>query len=145
MTNRPVAATRRQRELAYEMADEFETLPLQNGIYDALLEDEQLAGLCDAAAEAAAASEQRERFSEDAEYLEDLKEAWGILSHIVRQRALEVVADTCVTIIHDGDQWIEDGHWDTEEIHDAIQEAREWTQTYTNPVNRVYRLAEVSE
>lgn len=145
MTNRPVAATRRQRELAHEMADDFETPPLQNGIHDALLEDEHLAGLCDAAAEAAAASEQRERFGEDAEYLENLEEAWGMLAYVVRQRALEVVADTCVTIIHDGDQWAEEGPWDIEETHDGIQEAREWTQTYTNAVNRVYQLTEVSE
>lgn len=145
MTNRPVEATRRQRDIAHGMADDFQTTPLHNAVHDALSDDTELVRLCDAVAEAAAASEHRERVHGEDGAFKDLNEAWGILAHVVRQRALEVVADTCVTIIHNGDQWADDDPWNTEEVHDAIQEAREWAQSHTNAVSRIGRMGEVSD
>jgi hypothetical protein len=145
MTDRPVASTRRQREFADGMASDFEYVPVHNTVHDEILDDDQLAWLCDAAATVSIASDLRERsYGEDGKYVENLEEIWGRLDYIARQRALEVVAEACATVIQDGEQWAEDGHWDAETIHKAQDEARQWMRWHTNETNRA-NVEEVSD
>lgn len=136
MTDRPVASTRQQREFA-EMADEFEAVPLHNTVYDEIIDDTQLAQYCDAAAEANNARRSREEaVGEDGEYVEYLNETWGRLAYVARQRALEIVAESCARVIQDGEQWIEADQWDAATIREAQDEAREWMEWHTNETER---------
>lgn len=136
MSYRPRASEIRQKEFA-EMSHEFEAAPLSTTVSEAILADDQLAQLCDAAAEASIASDLRERsHGEESESAEKLHEAWGYLDYVARQRALEVVAESCATVIQDGEQWDEPDHWDADTIHEAQDEAREWMSWHTNETER---------
>jgi hypothetical protein len=144
MSHRPVASTRRQGEFA-DMADDFEAIPLRNTISDAIINDDQLVQFCDAAAEAKNARHSREAaVGEDGTHVEYLNETWGRLVYVARQRALEVVAEACATVIQDEKQWGDDGHWDDETIHEAQDEARQWMRWHTNETNRA-NVEEVSD
>jgi hypothetical protein len=128
---RPRASEIRQQEFA-EMSQEFEAAPLSNTVSEAILDDDQLTQLCDAAAETSIASDLRERsHGEESESAEKLHEAWGYLDYVARQRALEVVAESCEMVIQDGDHWDDDDAIDT-----AQQEAREWMRAHTNETER---------
>lgn len=128
------------------MASDFEQEPLHNKVHDNIGEDEQLAQFCDAAMNADTASDLRERYhGENAEFIEDTREAWGKLSYVARQRAMEVVAETCATLIREGDQWVEDGHWTAQEIEDAQDEAYIWLQSHTNQASRAGVLEAVTQ
>lgn len=131
----------KQSEFVSSMADDFEATALHNNVYDSLNGDDELAQLCDAAAAADTASNCRDETVGGAhDHTQACEEAWGHLSHVARERALEVVAECCATVINDGDEWVGEGHWDAEEIADAKHEAREWLQTHTNVAERVGAL-----
>jgi hypothetical protein len=137
MIERRVASIRRQQEFADDTARDFEADPLHITVHNEIIEDDQLAQLCDAAIEASIASDRREGIhGEDGPGVENLSEAWGRIAYVARQRALEVVAEACATVVQDGDQWIEEGRWNAETIHEAQAEAREWMQAHTNETNR---------
>jgi hypothetical protein len=139
---RPRASEIRQKEFA-EMSQEFEAAPLSNTVYEAILDDDQLTQLCDAAAEASIASDLRERsHDEESESAEKLHEAWGYLDYVARQRALEIVAESCATVIEHSEQWDEPNHWDDDAVANAQQEAREWMKAHTNETHRA-NVAEV--
>ena len=138
MTRRSVSSTRKQKSFASGFAEDFEAAAIQNAVHDDLGEDDQLARLCDAAAAADAAGELRESYhGEGADGVEEIEEAWGKLSHVARQRALEVVAEACARIIDEGDEWAADGHWEADAIAEAKYEARTWLQHHTNEAARV--------
>jgi len=145
MTRRPVASKERQREFAKKMASDFDAAPLHNKVHDRLSEDDQLARLCDAAATADAAGDLRESYHGDgAELVEDVRDAWGKLAHVARKRALEVVAESCRTVIKDGDQWAAAGYWEREKVVDARHEAADWLQYHTTDAERADVLEEVA-
>jgi hypothetical protein len=142
MSYRPRASERRQKEFA-EMSQEFEVAPLSNTVSEAILADDQLTQLCDAAAEASIASDLRERsHGEESESAEKLQDAWGYLDYVARQRALEVVAESCASVIQGGEQWIEADQWDAATIYEAQDEARKWMSEHTNETERA-NVAEV--
>jgi len=146
MTRRPHHSERRQSELSRKYAGDFTHVPLHNEVADRVLEDDQLAQILDAAALANAAADTRVNYhGEDQAYVEKIEDAAGELSWTARQRALEVVAEVCQTIIDDGDDWIDEGHWETGEIRGAQAEAREWLQSNTNAAKRAGVLDAVSE
>jgi hypothetical protein len=131
MIERRVASIRRQREFADDMGRDFEALPLSNTVHDAIIDDDQLAQLCDAAIEASIASDRRECIhGEDGSGVENLTEAWGRIAYVARQRALEVVAEACARVIQDGEQWIENDQWNAETVQHAQQEAQEWMSAH---------------
>jgi hypothetical protein len=136
MSYRPRASEIRQKEFA-GMSHDFETVPLSNTVHDEILDDDQLTQLCDAAAEASIASDLRERsHGEESDSVEQLQEAWGYLDYEARQRALEVIAESCATVIEHGEQWDEPDHWDDDAIDNAQQEARAWMSEHTNETER---------
>ncbi|KOX92146.1 hypothetical protein [Halorubrum tropicale] len=138
MSRRSVSSAKKQDDFATRFAEDFETDALADRIADDLGADDQLARLCDAAASASAAGELRASYhGEDADHVEDVKEAWGILSHVARQRALEVVAEACARTIDEGDEWVEAGHRDADSVREAKFEARTWLQYHTNEAARV--------
>ena len=104
MTRRSVSSTRKQKDFASRLSGDFEAAAIQNAVHDDLGEDDQLARLCDAVAAADAAGELRESYhGEGADGVEEIEEAWGKLSHVARQRALEVVAEACARLLDEGD------------------------------------------
>lgn len=136
MSYRPRASERRQKEFA-DMADDFEAVPLHNTVYDKIIDDKQLADCCDAAAEAKNARQSREcQYGENESHVEYLNETWGRLVYVARQRALEVVAEACATVIRDGDQWTENDQWNAATIQHAQQESREWLNAHSNETER---------
>lgn len=138
MTRRSVSSTRKQKDFASRLSEDFEAAAIQNAVHDDLGEDDQLARLCDAAAAADAAGDLRESYhGEGADGVGEIEEAWGKISHVARQRALEVVAEACARIIDEGDEWVADGHWETDAIAEAKYEARTWLQHHTNEAARV--------
>lgn len=142
---RPRQSKKRQSELSSDMATDFDAVPLHNLVHDVVSEDDQLARLLDAAALADEAGDvRRDALGEDAELVDDVRDAWGKLSDAARERALEAVAEACATIIQDGDDWVEDGHCAQDEMDSAKHEARNWLQTHTNEASRVGVLEEVS-
>lgn len=145
MRQRTSGPTERQHKFADNMASDFETDALHNAVYADLLEDFQLRLLCDAASAADDVRDRRENYyGEDAAFIEALEEAWGSLHHIARQRALEVVAAACKTVVREGEQWAEEDSWDAVEIQDAKQEAREWMDLHSNEMERVGELPDDS-
>ena len=132
MPRRSPTSKRMQSEFT-SMADDFDETPLHNKVYDDIGEDEGLARFCDAAAAAEAAGEYRGR--ED-ELTEAADECWGRLHWAARQRALGVVAEACATVITEGDQWADEGHWSQDDIDAAKHEAREWLQVHSNEAER---------
>jgi hypothetical protein len=123
------------------MASDFDAVPLHNKVYDDLGEDDQLARLCDAAAMADSAGDLRVSYlGEDVDFVESIEAAWGKLDYVARERALEATADVCATLIQDGDQWVEEGHWEPTTIEGAKREAREGLQQHTIEARRVGAL-----
>lgn len=138
MTRRSVSSTRKQGNFSSRLAEDFNAAPLANKIHDDLGADDQLARLCDAAAAADAAGDLRESYhGEGVDGADAIEEAWGKLSHVARQRALEVVAEACAHIIDEGDEWVEEGHWGADVMREANYEARTWLQHHTNEAARV--------
>ena len=138
MTRRSVSSTRKQKGFASRFAEDFEAAAIQNAVHDDLGEDDQVARLCDAAAAADAAGDLRESYhGEDAVGVEKVREAWGALSAVALQRALEVVAEACARLLDEGDEWVADGHWEADAIAEAKYEARTWLQHHTNEAARV--------
>lgn len=136
MTRRSVGSTRRQGGYAEQFADDFDAPLLHNKVWDDVDEDDQLARLCDAAEAADAAGDLRESYQgEDAELVEKIDEANGLLGWVARQRALEKVAEICAEVIEDGDEWTD--AWSQSDVDDAKHEAREWLQTHTAEADRV--------
>ncbi|GAA3882771.1 hypothetical protein [Haloarcula argentinensis] len=134
---RPVASKRQQSDFSERFAEDFDTAPLHNTVWTEIDEDAQLARFCDGAAAAEAAAEHREdRQGYDA-LAEKADKGWGRLRKAARERALEVVAEACATVIQDGDQWVNEGHWEQEVIDAAKREARDWLQCHTNEADRV--------
>ena len=126
-------ASRRVREISSRFAESFDAAAIHNTVHDDVLEDQDLALMLDAAFRAEEVEEYREA---DDEVAEALLEAWGKLSWATEQRAQEVVAQSCATVIQEGDQWAAEGHWDDDEIAVAQHEAREWLQVNTNAADR---------
>jgi hypothetical protein len=145
MTRRSVSSKRMQSDFD-RFANDFEAVPLHNKVFEDIGEDDQLARLCDAAAAADAARDLRISYhGEDVDFAEKIKDAEGQLRWVARQRALEVVAEACATVITDGDQWVDEGHWEQTTIDGAKHEAREWLQTHTNEADRVGVLGAVAD
>jgi hypothetical protein len=146
MSRRLRRSTKRQSQLASGMAEDFETTILHNAVFEDIGGDDQLAQLLDATAEAEHAQEEREAaLGSDGERVNDVGKAAGILSHVARTRAREVVAEACATVIQDGDQWAAEGHYSQADVADAQHEAREWLQVTTNVSGRLGLLEEVDQ
>jgi len=133
MSDRPHGAVQRQRTFAGTLPNDFETTVLADHIHEDLRGDEQLARLCDASAAADNAVDAREQ-EDDVE--ETIRKGWGRLDHAARQRALEVVAESCALVIEDGDQWVEAGHREQEAVDAAQAEAKQWLRYHTNEAER---------
>lgn len=130
--------TTQQSEYARNMATDFDAEILENAVYENVGEDRELAQLCDAATSTKGAREQRETaHGSSAALVSDIEEAWGKLSYIARERAREVVAEACVTVLEDGEAWVSEGHCEKESMDAAQKEAREWLRTNTNVANRL--------
>lgn len=134
MTDRPNGAVQRQRQFADALPNDFETTVLADHIHEDLRNDEQLARLCDASAAADNAVDAREI---DDNVEEDIRMAWGKLDHLARQRALEVIAESCALVLTDGDEWVGAGHRKRDAVDEAQQEAAEWLRTHTTEASRV--------
>jgi hypothetical protein len=138
MRQRTPGSQQRQREFAREMASDFEEPPLSNTVHDDLIEDYQLSLLCDATEAADDARDRRANYhGEDAAFVEDLDEGWGKLAFVTRQRALEVVAEACETVVREGDQWVDETPIATAEIREAQREARAWMRSHSTEMERV--------
>lgn len=133
MSDRPHGAVQRQRQFAGTLPNGFESTVLADHIHESLREDQELARLCDAAAAADEAAETRHA-EDDIE--ESIREAWGTLAHACRERAGEVIAESCATVIEDGDDWVEAGHREREAVDDAQFEAKAWLSYHTNEAER---------
>jgi hypothetical protein len=145
MRQRTPGSQQRQREFARELADDFAEPPLSNTVHDDLIEDLQLSLLCDATKAADDARDRRSNYhGEDAAFVDDLDEGWGKLAFVSRQRALEVVAEACKTVVQEGDQWVNETPIATAEIREAQQEAREWMRSHTTEMERVGWLPDES-
>lgn len=145
MSRRPRTSRTRQGEFASGMASDFEATILHNAVYEDIEGDDDLAELLDATAYAEHAREARENtLGSGAARVDDIKEAWGTLSHVAETRAREVVAEACATVIQDGDQWAAEGHYSQAKVNDAQHEAREWLQLNTNVSGRLGLLEEVT-
>lgn len=146
MRRRSPDSKRCQREFAESFATDFDAAPVHNHVWETVDADDQLAALCDAAAAADAAGDLREDcLGEDVEHAEKVEEAADRLHWVARQRALEVVAEACATVINDAGQWVADGIRTAEEMEDATFEAREWLQLHTNEAARVGVLEGLGE
>jgi len=133
MVARPHDAVERQRQFADTLPKDFETAVLADHIHESLREDQELARLCDAAAAADTAIDVRHT---DDDVTERAREAWGTLAHLCRERAGEVVAESCATVIEDGDEWVEAGHREREAVDDAKYEAKQWLSYHSNEAER---------
>ena len=143
MVRRSYRAKNRQKKLVRELAYPFDAAPLHNRAAEALGQDDQLWQLLEAWAEAEQALEVRDNamgYTTDGSRCGDLDDAASTINEVVRDRALEVVADACVEVIEHGDEWAADGHWDEATIADAVHEAREWLQTNHEVAERVGSL-----
>ncbi|ELZ84426.1 hypothetical protein C453_12806 [Haloferax elongans ATCC BAA-1513] len=130
-----------QNSFAHDLGNDIEAEVLHNLVHDDLNQDDQLTHYCDAAAEADAAADIRESYeSRDAEFVDELEHAWDSIATVAHQRAFEVVAESCVTVISDGDEWADEGHYDVDAVDNAKHEAREWLQTHTDIAERVGAL-----
>jgi len=145
MSSRPKQAIRRQDNIASRKAEVFEADALSNAVHEDLYQDEQLAQLLDATAEADRAEDMRANdLGDDADRLEDVRHAWGFLSDVASGRAAEVIAEACVTVIQDGDEWAESDSWTQSQVDAAKHEAREWLQIHSNAAVRAGVFEEVS-
>ncbi len=133
MNDRPSGAVMRQRQFAGRLPNDFEAEVLADHIYEGLRKDQQLARLCDAAAAADNAIEVRHT---DDDVEENVRDAWGTLAHACRQRAGEVVAESCAAVIEEGDEWVEDGHREQDAVDAAQYEAKVWLSYHSNEAER---------
>ena len=141
MARRSPVSTRMQSSFERRFAEDFDEAPLHNKVWDDIGEDEALARFCDAAAAAEAAADHRDHDDELGEAADNCE---GTFRWAARQRALEVVAEACATVITDGDQWADEGHWEQQTVNAAKREAREWLQAHTNEADRAGVLRMVS-
>lgn len=127
-----------------KMASDFDAAPLHNKVAEDVGEDVQLSTILDAWSRAEEAADVRiDDIGEEADRREDIEMSAGVLSHVARDRALEVVAESCVVVIQDAAKWVEQGHVDNEKAESAVEEARRWLQFNTNAAARVDALDDV--
>jgi hypothetical protein len=124
-------ASRRVRELSSRFAESFDAAAIHNTVHDDVLEDQDLALMLDAAFRAEEVEKYREA---DDDVADALLKGWGKLSWAAEQRVQEVVAQSCATVIQEGDDWTD--AWDEAAIAAAKHEAREWLQVNTNAADR---------
>lgn len=141
---RAPASKKLQSSLESEMAEQFDTTPLHNSVYDAVAQDAGLERVCDAYAAIAEASNTREKTIGLDEHVKTMADASVTHTDIARERALEVVADACLTLLQDGDQWAAEGHWTESEISDARYEARTWLQAHLDVAERIDARSEAT-
>ncbi|KZX49309.1 hypothetical protein [Haloarcula sp. K1] len=145
VVHRPKSSTDKQSDLQQAMtAAVDDATVLQDRVYESISQDEQLKRFCDAAAYADTAADYWPEPSDD-ELTSAAHQAWGRLSHAARERALEVVAECCVEVIIDGDEWADTDHVDAEDVTVAQRRARDWLQSHTNIAVRVGALEAIAD
>jgi len=124
----------RQSELAAHFASDFDATLLHNRVHERVGEDNETEHIFDAAVDVARVRDvRRDRLGDGSEF-GDSSPAVARLSYVGRQRALEVVAETCAEVLTEATEWTD--AWDPEAIEAARIEAARWLQHQTNAASR---------
>lgn len=146
MPYRPPRATKYQSRLETELASEFDATILHNKVCEDIVEDDELAQHCDALAATEQARDKRDaEHGHNDNFAESIDDVCGQFETIAQERAREVAAEACATVLRDGDQWADEGHWEQGKVDEAKLEATEWLTTNTNISSRLGLLEEVEE
>lgn len=136
-TRRQVAIEN-QTDLARKVAQTVEHPGLSTMVEFAIIDDEQLTHLTDAAASSAAARHHRvEAVGSQGSRVDEVNESWRTLVSLAHDRAYEVVAEECLAVLGDGETGRE-----TAETREA---ARRWLQVNLEVVERAGLSDEVGE
>lgn len=131
-------AIENQTDLARKVAQKVEHPGLSTMVEFAIVDDEQLTHLCDAAATSAAARHHRvEAVGSQGARVDEANDMWRTAVSIAHDRALEVVAEECLAVLGDGSTGRE-----TAETREA---ARRWLQVHLDVVERAGLSDEVGE
>lgn len=145
-SDRPGRSIRRQSEMASNMASDFDAEVVSDLVLEEIGDDRQLALILDTCVSSKQAHARRgAEMGDDAEFVDDVKDMHGRLSYIARQRALEVVAEACATVIHEADEWVDKERVSDTAAREARDEAREWLRHHTNEAVRVDVLEAISQ
>jgi len=134
----PTAAKRIRNDHRTTATDEFEHQLLADGVYDDIVEDEQLARVEAAIATAEQVSDLRVDGLEGVDYCGDIDRAVGRLREMVRPRIMEVCAKRCRAVLVDGDNYVEEGWREAEAVAAAKREAANWLLEHREVCRRLW-------
>lgn len=134
-------ATKIVNSLAREAAERFDAVLLHNLLADSVPEDDQLMALANAVAEAQHARDVRTREYDgsDAATIAGLcEDAEDILHRTLGERLVECIAEECRVVLTDGDDWLQEGHVDADELDAAKREAANWLLEHEDVTRRLW-------
>lgn len=144
----PTRAKRRIRNDHRTTAtDEFEHRILIDCVFDDVVEDQQLAMLEESIARLEDARDQRrdDLAEPDVGSCSDLATAVEAMHDPPRARVMEICAERCRTVLIDGDDWVERGWEDAEEMATAKREAATWLLEHPDVRARLWGSDEDAE
>jgi hypothetical protein len=129
----------KQADLARRAARAFDSIPLRKQIRSDVRDDPQLGHLLDAVAHLQCAVHEREQETgtESMLYRELETAQQGVTGYAEDSRVGEVIAQSCATVIGDGDKWRRSDSLDQEHIDEAVAEARQWLGQHTDIAGRL--------
>lgn len=139
-------ATSLIHELRADAVDRFDARLICDGLHDDVQEDDQLAALAQAVAEIDHAHDVRERaVDEDETNIPSLCDhAHDVLKRTLDPRLAEVIAERCRVILVDGDDWLEQGWVEADELATAKREAANWLLEHDDVTERLWEESPVT-
>ncbi|UIO98915.1 hypothetical protein Hbl1158_10250 [Halobaculum sp. CBA1158] len=132
-------AGRRITDHRSEATDRFEHRILKDGLHDDIVEDAQLAQFEDAVATIENVRDtRREDFDGDGDPGEAIADAVEQLHEPIADRVDELCAERCRTVLVDGDEWVEEGWEDPEDVEEAKREATSWLTHHGDVARRLW-------
>lgn len=143
----PTRAKRRIRNDHRQAAcGEFEHRILRDGVHDDVVEDDQLAHLEALIANTENVRDRRreELADTDEDYAAEIARSIEHLQGTVTRRVMEICAERCRVVLVDGDEWVEEGWEDADEVAAAKREATNWILEHREVCERIWGDEDVS-
>jgi len=138
-------AKRRVQSHRSEAVDRFDHRILADGLHDDIVEDQQLAQLEDAVAKIEDVRDRRrEELADDLDEdpSAEIAAAVETLHEPIADRVDELCAERCKAVLVDGDEWVEEGWEDEDDVLAAKREANTWILDHEDVARRLWTTEE---
>ena len=124
--------------------EEFDHRILRDGVYEDVIQDGQLAHLEGAIADLEDVRDRRraELADTDEDYAAEVARSIEHLQGTACRRVEEICAERCRSVLVDGDEWVDEGWEDPDDVDAAKREAATWLLANADACNRLWSAEE---